>query len=141
MSKKKKLGLLLFAIILLGLFTWLFNYYVLTFTPILVRFDDGVTKNEAVQTIAKYDKSILTRDPQEYDNSLFCVLEPFDRGRVIEFEAPRILRSLLDGKISQENGVKEVRALKSSYKNGHKYANLFEQDCHRFLDKQVEGSE
>ncbi|MFH1029918.1 MAG: hypothetical protein V1770_01510 [bacterium] len=135
MTKRKERIILILGIIAVSVGIFYFvNYYFLTKLPVLVRFNDGVTKEEAVQIIAKYDKTILTRDPQEYDNPFFSFLKPFERGRIFQFEKTRISTLFLKKSIEREKSVKIVKIFSVSYEFAHDYNDYFEELPQKFLN-------
>lgn len=129
MIKKKKIIILLSVTVFLGLAGYTFYYYLLTFTPVVVRFNDDVTKEEAVQIVAKYDESITTRRQQLYNNPFFCFLDPFERSHGIEFEAPRGLGAQLKKRLLQEDGVQKVIDSSNTYDFAREHPILFEKNC------------
>ncbi|MFH1188217.1 MAG: hypothetical protein V1652_00020 [bacterium] len=135
MTKRKERIILILGItaVSVGIFYFV-NYYFLTKLPVLVRFNDGVTKEEAVQIIAKYDKTILTRDPQEYNNPFFSFSKPFERGHIIQFEKIRAYTNFLKGKIEKEKNVNKVLILRHSYEFAHDYKDYFEELPQKFLN-------
>lgn len=125
MSKKKIILIIAITLVLLSGLTLLF-FYAIEPLPVLVKFKENVSEQEAVAIIEKYEKGISQREHIEYDNPFFSLAYPFSKTHVIEFEVGRINAKLTARRIREENVVETVRVFSRSYEEARPYKVLYE---------------
>ncbi len=117
MSKRIKIILIIaITLALIAGLGWLF-FYVTEPLPILVKFKNDVSQQDAVAVIEKYEAGISNRQHIEYNNPFFSAAYPFSQYHVIEFEVGRINANLTAQKVREESGVESAYVFSRSYED------------------------
>lgn len=106
MSRKRWIIYIIIAIAIIGI-GYLFYHYIYEDVAMVVKFNQGVTEDAALQTLSKYDSGIETRSPRDYDLNFFNLFNNFGLN-TIEFETCRWCGYAIESHIAAEPDVQKV---------------------------------